>query len=299
MTPRISVIVPHYNQPALLERCLEALLRQSIGRDAYEIIVADNGAAGGPGAFASQMPGVRFIHEPKRGAAHARNAGLATARGEIIAFTDADCVPAEDWLAAGAAALAHADLVGGPIDVFVADPARPTAIESFERVFAFRQRNYVEQKGFAATANLFATRAAALATGPFRHGVSEDVDWCRRARALGLRLAFNDTARVGHPARQTFEELAWKWERLIEERWNGLNGGALSRSARFAVLAAATAFSIAPHAVQIIASRAIDEAEKPAAFGTLARIRLWRAQRMMSIALGGLAPRAIADGVTR
>jgi glycosyltransferase involved in cell wall biosynthesis len=299
MTPRISVIVPHFNQQALLVRCLEALRGQTIGLQAYEIIVVDNGSPGGLSEIVAKAPFVRFLVEPQRGAAHARNAGLATARGEIIAFTDADCVPAPDWLACGETSLADADLVGGPIDVFAADASHPTPVESFERVFGFRQRHYVSRKGFAATANLFATRAAARAIGAFRHGVSEDVDWCHRARALGFRLAFNDTARVGHPARQTFEELARKWERLIEERWNGIEGGAFSRAVLFAALAAATALSIVPHAAEIAVSRAIRGSEKPAALATLARIRLWRAQRMVTMSRGGLASCVIAEGVTR
>jgi GT2 family glycosyltransferase len=285
-----SVIVPHYDQPGLLRLCLESLERQSLDRARYEIIVADNGTPGGLDALKARFPGVIFTTALERGAAPARNAGLAIARGATIAFTDADCVAAPDWLENGLAALADADLCGGRIVVTPADDARLTDVEAFERVFAFRQRDYVERKGFAATANLFARREAAERIGPFTNGLSEDVDWCRRGAALGLRLAFNDRSIVSHPARRDWSELVRKWDRIILERWNGFSRTSLSGRAQWLILAAATALSAVPHLVRVAFSPELQKLkDRAAAAGVLARIRVWRAARMTALLCAGRA----------
>jgi GT2 family glycosyltransferase len=166
-----------------------------------------------------------------------------------------------------------------------ADDARAlTPVEAFETVFGFRQRLYVRRKKFSVTANLFATRAAADAVGSFRHGVSEDVDWCRRARALGFRLAFNATVIVSHPARRDYAALLRKWERLLDERWTGFEGRSLGRRLIWAALAAATALSVAPHAIAVLTTRRLARfKDRIAAAGVLARIRWWRARRMLAL----------------
>jgi glycosyltransferase involved in cell wall biosynthesis len=94
----ISVIIPVWNSGALLRRCLEALARQTLGPDCFEIIVVDNGSSDDSAAIANSFPGVVLLSEPRPGSYAARNRGLARARGDFIAFTDADCVPAPDWL---------------------------------------------------------------------------------------------------------------------------------------------------------------------------------------------------------
>lgn len=282
--PDISVIIPHFNQAMLLAKCLESLARQSIGRERYEIIVADNGTPGGVDAVRARFPNVTFTTAVKKGAAHARNAAVELARGRAIAFIDADCVAAHDWLERGLEGLADADLCGGRIVVTVENEARPTSVEAFERVFAFRQRDYVEKKNFSATANLFARREAAAAIGAFTSGLPEDVDWCRRGVALGFRLAFNDKSIVSHPARRDWSELIRKWDRLIAERWAGFGGRGMIRNLTWIALAVATALSTAPHLVRVLTSADLKTArDRMAAALTLARIRCWRAWRMASL----------------
>ncbi len=282
--PDISVIVPHFSQKALLALCLESLERQTLTRERFEIIVGDNMTPGGVDELKSRFERVIFVEAKERGAAHARNAALAAATGDIVAFTDADCVAAPDWLESGLAALADADLCGGRIEVTVADAGQLSPVEAFERVFAFRQRDYVERKRFAATANLFARRAAADAIGPFTNGLSEDVDWCRRGAALGLRLAFNDRSIVSHPARRDWSELVRKWDRIILERWNGFGGGAPWRRPLWLFLAAATAFSAVPHLARVAFSPELTKlSDRAAAAGVLTRIRFWRAARMTAL----------------
>ncbi len=279
-----SVIVPHYNQSELLRRCLHSLTSQSQTRETYEIIVCDNGTPGGVDAIIAEFPQVRFVFETDRGAAAARNKAMSQAKGAAFAFIDADCIADECWLENGLKALETVDLAGGEITVCSDNAANPTAVEAFELVFAFHQQTYIERKRFSVTANLFATRAAAEAIGNFKNGVAEDLDWCRRARALGFRLAFNRTSIISHPARRDWGELTKKWDRLILERWRGAEEHSFSRRIGWAALAIITALSAAPHLGKVVVSPRIKRLKhKLSASAVLIRIRLWRACRMLAL----------------
>jgi len=95
---RISVVIPTYDRKARLRECLRAVTRQDYPD--YEVIVVDDGSSDGTAEMvASEFPQVRLIRQPtNRGPAAARNRGIEMATGEIIAFTDDDCVPPPDWL---------------------------------------------------------------------------------------------------------------------------------------------------------------------------------------------------------
>ncbi len=120
---RVSVVVPTFKRPDLLIRCLAALMAQDFDAEDYEVIIADDAACDEtrrlvdafccgesrvPGSLARKQcpaPSVRYVAVTgNHGPAAARNAGWCVARGEIIAFTDDDCVPMSGWLRAGLAA---------------------------------------------------------------------------------------------------------------------------------------------------------------------------------------------------
>src|SRR5262245_33971788 len=102
----ISVIIPHLNQEDYLRIGLEALHAQrGVTRD-VEIIVVDNGSARLPEAVCSAWPHVRLVSEPVPGPGPARNRGIRDARGDILAFIDADCRADPRWLAEIEAAFA-------------------------------------------------------------------------------------------------------------------------------------------------------------------------------------------------
>jgi glycosyltransferase involved in cell wall biosynthesis len=96
--PRVSVVVPARDAEKTLAECLRALGAQTLPRDEFEVIlVVDRDSRDGSAAIASAA-GVAVIESAGRGAPAARNTGIAAARGEWIAFTDADCVPSRTWL---------------------------------------------------------------------------------------------------------------------------------------------------------------------------------------------------------
>ena len=98
MIPMISVIIPAYNAQQTIADCLRALQCQTVRSDQYEIIVVDDGSTDDTAQLA-QIAGVQVIRQHNRGPAAARNTGVAAARGELVLFTDADCVPSNDWVA--------------------------------------------------------------------------------------------------------------------------------------------------------------------------------------------------------
>ncbi|MDR3515069.1 MAG: glycosyltransferase [Azospirillaceae bacterium] len=275
--PLISVVIPHYNDLGNLDRCLTDLAGQTVPATRYELIVADNNSSCGLSAVQERCGNrARAIAAPIQGAGAARNAGVAVARGRFLAFTDSDCRPAPDWLAQGLAALACHDLCGGRVDVSTGDTARLTPVEAFELVFAFNNKHYVIDKGFSVTANLFVSRKTFDAVGSFRDAVSEDLDWCLRAKAQGFAIGYTAEAAVAHPARRTWNELTRKWRRLVREAY------ALAREQRFGRLrwflrSWLVLVSPLAHSVTIMQSpRLHSNGNRFAALGILFRLRAWR-----------------------
>lgn len=96
--PTVAVIVPVYNGAVTIARCIEALLAQTYPRDRYEIIVVDNNSTDGTDDIVKRYP-VTLLYEREIQTSYAaRNRGIRHAQGEVIAFTDADCVPTPSWL---------------------------------------------------------------------------------------------------------------------------------------------------------------------------------------------------------
>ena len=106
----VSVIVPMYNAERTLVACLDGLAAQDHPRADYEVLLVDNGSTDSSAAIARRYPGITLLSEPRPGAYAARNLGLRQARGELIAFTDPDCVPEPSWIREIAAALDEAGI---------------------------------------------------------------------------------------------------------------------------------------------------------------------------------------------
>jgi GT2 family glycosyltransferase len=206
VNPEISVVIATYERPALLLRCVDALLAQTLPGARFEIVIVDDGSS--PAARERvrdaleerrrrhRAPTLRFLWQPvNRGPAAARNCGILAARGCVIAFTDDDTVPAPDWLAAGRAAIARgADAVAGKVDVPL--PAVPTDYERDAAGLAH---------AMFVTANCFVRRDLLAAIGGFderfRCAWREDTDLCFRLRASGAIVCSSRAARVVHPVR--------------------------------------------------------------------------------------------------
>jgi glycosyltransferase involved in cell wall biosynthesis len=202
--PRISVVVPTYRRPALLLRCLQALLKQNLSVHAYEVIVVDDGHDHMTRVIVEQLrrrvsaherPTLRYLR-PKhgRGPAVARNAGWRAARGRLIAFTDDDTVPDPHWLDCGERAM-RPGIVAAPGRVRVPVSDHPTDHE--------RMTQGLERAEFV-TANLFVPREVLQRIGGFDEEFTrawrEDSDLQFRLEDQGP-IARADDAVVTHPVR--------------------------------------------------------------------------------------------------
>ncbi|WP_375262437.1 glycosyltransferase family 2 protein [Palleronia sp.] len=279
---RAAVIIPHFNDPIRLIRCLEALVADAPCD--VEIVVVDNGSAEPPEGLAAMFPGVRFLSEPRSGAAHARNRGVAETCAERLLFLDCDCVPDPGWIETALACGPDADIVGGRVALFDETPLLRTGAQAFEAVFAFDNRRYIENEGFSVTANLVTTRTVFTAVGPFRDEVSEDKDWCQRATRLGYRIAYAETLSVAHPTRADWAALVRKWHRLTEE------GHALSnktgRRISWIARALATGPSAFVHAPRLLRKEGLSVADRLAGLSVLFRLRWLRAWWMLKQSAG-------------
>jgi len=226
--PFVSVILPVFDNAAGLERCLSALQSQAYPADRYEVIVVDNGSSEDPGPLVSRFARAQLVRESRPGSYAARNRGLDVARGDILAFTDSDCVPAPDWIERGVQCLAsfpESGFVAGQVDLSFRDPAHPSSAELYDfLVMNFHQAHNVRDRKFGATANLFVPRRVFDMVGRFDAALLSggDLEWGRRVLAKGLSQTYAPEARVAHPARYTLDET---YRRALR-----LTGGDFARS---------------------------------------------------------------------
>jgi glycosyltransferase involved in cell wall biosynthesis len=213
----LSIIIPHLDDATRLRGCLHGLAPQM--SDDTEVIVVDNGSVAPLGWLANDFPWVKLIFEPSKGAGLARNRGVAASKGQILAFLDCDCRPAEGWVSRILRAPPGGRIIGGRVDTYDEEDAPRSAAQLFERVFAFDNARYVAELGFSVTANLVTSRAVFRAVGPFRTGVPEDMEWCARARAADIAVVYDAQLVVRHPTRQNWPALRRKYQRLVSERF--------------------------------------------------------------------------------
>jgi len=275
--PKVSVIVPHYRDLDRLGLCLDSLELQTYPRDRFEIIVADNASPEGEAALAQVVRGrAQIVIVREKGAGPARNGGVAKATGDILAFTDCDCIADPDWLDAGIRALSQADFAGGRVKVMIERPGAPRPVEAYESVFAFNNERYVTRLGFTVTANLFCPRSLFDRVGGFGVGMSEDRDWSLRARAAGFRLAFASGAIVSHPARRSWDELVGKWKRLHAETF-ALHAGRKGHRIRWLLRTSLLPISALVHTPKVLTAPALSSwRQRWDALSVLYRLRMWR-----------------------
>lgn len=283
----LSVIIPHLNEPDNLRRCLRSLDMQRSADLDFEIVIVDNGSAELPCDVCKEFPNVRLEREPIPGPGPARNHGARVARGRFLAFIDADCVAQPGWARSIVDALTQRpdiDFAGGDIGILMSDPQRPTAVEAYESIYAYRARLYIEKHNYAATGNMAVRVGVFGAVGPFG-GIStmEDTEWGQRATRLGYRSAFLPDAKVLTPSCKSFPELATRWDRHIAHEFRRY-GDSPAGMLRWLAYCAAMALSPAGEIVTILRSdRVSGLRSRWLAFVCVTRVRLFRFRKMMEL----------------
>jgi GT2 family glycosyltransferase len=205
---RFSVIVPTRARLPELRRCLDALAAQRFPRDAFEVIVVNDGSpplAEHELARYHERLQLRSLDQPWGGPAAARNTGIAHARAAMLAFTDDDCAPEPGWLAAFDEALAHAPLalVGGHVrNALQHDPCASASqllvdylYERFDHGDTLGPR-FFTSNDLAGSTRLF--RDLGGFDTSFRLAAGEDRDLTDRWRLAGHPLVYVPAALVLH-----------------------------------------------------------------------------------------------------
>ncbi len=201
--PSISIVIPSYNRPERLARCLASLSRQAGGP--YETIVVDDGSPQ-PLADICAAAGswVRYVRQDNAGPAAARNTGARTASGEFLCFTDDDCLPHPGWARAllGAQVADSRALVGGRVENAFPDNLFAETSQSIsDWLYHWHERSGTSERFFTSN-NIGCAKQAFLAINGFDESfplaAGEDRDFGMRwAREAGP-LVFAPDAVVGH-----------------------------------------------------------------------------------------------------
>lgn len=204
-TPTVSVIICAYNAERTMRACLESLTRLNYVN--FEVVIVDDGSRDRTAEIAIDYPQFRLIRQPNKGLSEARNVGLRAASGEIIAYTDSDCVVDPDWLTLIVRTMSEGgfDGCGGPnyapheegrVEACVAaSPGAPCEV-----LLAADRAEHL------AGCNMVFSKAALTAIGGFDPrftAAGDDVDVCWRLLDAGYRLGYCPAAFVWHFRRNT------------------------------------------------------------------------------------------------
>jgi len=199
---KISVIIPAYNAEKTIESCVNAALHQE-GLDIdFEIIVIDDGSKDTTADIVRSFDRVKYIYQENSGPAVARNTGAKHATGDILCFTDSDCMPQSDWLATimRYMDISKADIVAGSYGISNSENLLAQCIHQeilyrhqklmreWVDVFgsynvAFRREIFEKVRGFDES---------------YRTASGEDNDLSYRLKKAGYRIRFAKDAYVDH-----------------------------------------------------------------------------------------------------
>ena len=197
-----TVIVPAYQAESTVSACVAALVAQSAPRASYEVVVVDDGSTDATADSARRAGADRVIRIAHGGPAVARNRGVAAALGEILLFTDADCVPAPDWIERMLEPLRGPQVTGVKGTYRTQQTAliaRLVQLEFEQRYQRLAQREAIDfvdgysagyRRGMIGQAGGFDERYAVPS--------AEDIDLSFRLAEAGCRLVFAPRAWVRH-----------------------------------------------------------------------------------------------------
>lgn len=259
-----SVVIPAYNAAQTLPHTLRSLVRQNLARKKYEIIVVDDGSTDDTAARCQpwvDSGAVRWLQQPNHrnlGPAAARNLGAQHARGAVVVFTDADCRPEPEFLAALLRAFEDSAVDGAQGAYRTLQRQLPARFAQAE----FESRYALHEEG--GPVDLVATYAAAfrrdvfLEAGGFDTSYptanNEDTEFSYRLLAAGKRLVFAPRAVVRHLHPATLGRYCrtkfWRayWRVKVYRRYPGkaVSDRYTSRAVKFQTLAAMLGWGLAP-----------------------------------------------------
>lgn len=208
MEPRVTVVVPCLNAADTIGGQLDALARQQLP-EPWEVVVADNGSTDGTAEvvhrWADRLPGLRVVDaSQRRGAGHARNRGVEAARGESVAFADADDEVGDGWLAALGVMLRNHEFVACRQDNEKLNEPWVRASRERKFVAALPTLPFPPHLPYAGAGTLAIRRELHIRAGGFDPSLGlEDLDYCIRVQLVGPRLQFAPEAVIHYRYRSS------------------------------------------------------------------------------------------------
>jgi len=220
--PSVNVIIPVLNGARTLAQCLEALARQTYGGKIVPVVIND-GSTDRTSEIARSFKNVRLIEQENKGRAVARNAGIAASDAEILAFTDADCIPTTTWLTMLVAELMKPGKRRGIVGGSVVIPSKTNIWQRLDHQAWAHSIGPEASAGptlFGSTANMALFRTVFNAVGGFdpRLRGSEDSDLAFRIHCAGYENFFEPKAVVKHDHPRTTMS-AFLRQRFNYGRW--------------------------------------------------------------------------------
>lgn len=224
----ISLVVPHYRDHERLGILLNHLDYQLLEKTFWEVIVVNNDPIS-PLVLPPTIQvsyNLRVLEEPRPGSYAARNKGISVAKGNIIAFTDSDCLPDLDWLKNAFENFSQdfkreIGILTGPVPLFFKDPRKLSDAEIYEKYTGFTTEAYARE-GHAITANWFSYKSVLEEFGCFNDSLKSNGDSELSGKiSAKYPVVYKENIIIRHPARYRTEDLVNKYKRLL--------GGTFSR----------------------------------------------------------------------
>ncbi|MFW5980983.1 MAG: glycosyltransferase [bacterium] len=217
----ISVIIPVYNAEEFLPSLFESIKIQNLDKNLFEVLFVDNSSIDSSHMIIQEFIEnnkeyqLKYFHYSKKASSYAaRNYGVKRAVGEILAFTDSDCIPENDWLENIYNELKdNTDIIiSGKVELFLDD--KENIWENFDKTVHMRNDIRV-QKNQVATANMAVRKDIFLELGFFSEVKSGgDFAWAENAVQLNKEIVYKENITVLHPSRKEFTEIEKKMKRL-------------------------------------------------------------------------------------
>ncbi len=255
--PTISVIIPVYNCSRTIAGCLDSLSVQD--HSSYEVIVVDDGSTDGTYKICESYPDVRVISVKNGGPSKARNIGVKMAQGEIVAFTDGDCIADRQWLKELEKAFIHSEVAGAggnqksPHDETDFGKLVQVIFEALGIVTYYIQAaNRMGETEHNPSCNSAYRKRALEEAGGFDETLwpGEDVDLDFKIRQRGYKLIYNPEALVRHYRPGTYGGFARMMRRYGASAWHLFKRYGLFRTLHYEPIL--VAFGLAFMAAMII-----------------------------------------------
>jgi cellulose synthase/poly-beta-1,6-N-acetylglucosamine synthase-like glycosyltransferase len=215
----VSVVIPTYKDTNDLIRCIKSIYSQNIQQDLLEVIVVNNNPYDNLLYLSEIFKGLIILNERKVGSYAARNTGIARSKKDIVAFTDADCIPDRNWIKNALSYFnnhSNCAIIGGKILKYFINNGSPSTIELYDSLSFHQQEKYISKYHFSVTANMFVRKEVFDGIGKFDSNLKSggDSEFGNRAWKYGYQICYVASVLVKHQAVNSLNKLIGKMKRV-------------------------------------------------------------------------------------